>query len=248
MANLSFTHVVASIISATVSVSYASASVSYIKSSAVANPQTELNFTYSIPAIETKISAVAVPQTKIIFDYFVVPMTNIPSVGVIVSDLVPLFNSELFKFDSVSILDSPVLNVQLTKSDSVTMQDAEVIGNNSLIEDSTNVSDVPILNPELIRSDLVSMSDSAPLFNTELNKTDSVLMLDSVELANVVPPFFAYPDSVIINDGDIGGFLMRTTEPHTGVIGSPGLIGQIIVNDDKITIGDDFTGLSAQLS
>ena len=96
MANLSFTHVVASIISATVSVSYASASVSYIKSSAVANPQTELNFTYSIPAIETKISAVAAPQTKIIFDYFVVPMTNIPSVGVIVSDSAPLFNSELF--------------------------------------------------------------------------------------------------------------------------------------------------------
>lgn len=257
MANLSFTYAVASVISATVSVSYASASTSFTEVSAVANPQTEINFTYSIPSTETKISAVASPQTKILFDYVIIPMTNIPSVGVSVSDSAPLFNSELAKTESLSILDSPVFNTELVKSDSITMQDnsfrsftANVdfdLSDSDVDPDPITVSDFPILNVNLPKTDSVSMSDS-PILNLDLPKTDSVSMSDSPEVYFILPDFYAYPDSVVINDGDIGGFIMRTTEPFTGVIGSPGVIGQIIVNDDKITTGDDFTGLSAQLS
>tara|TARA_R100001594_G_C4043359_1_gene263659 strand:- start:1343 stop:2116 length:774 start_codon:yes stop_codon:yes gene_type:complete len=257
MANLGFTYAVASVISATVSVSYASASVSYIEATAVASPQTEINFTYSIPSTETKISAVASPKTKILFDYVIIPMTNIPSVGVSVSDSAPLFNSELAKTESLSILDSPVFSAEITKSDSVTIQDNSFksftsnvdfdLSDSDVDPDPINISDAQIFNTELAKTESLSISDS-PILNVDLAKTDSVSMSDSPEVYFILPDFYAYPDSVVINDGDIGGFIMRTTEPFTGVIGSPGLIGQIIVNDDKVTTGDDFTGLSAQLS
>ena len=256
MAKVGFTYAVASILSATASIAYASSAVSYVKASAVASPQTQISFTYSIPSTETKISAVASPQTRIHFDYSIMPMTNIPSVGVTASDV---FIVEVSKIsgDEVTVPDTQILNPQITKTDSVTAQDISFrsftsnvdfdLSDSDVDPDPINISDAQVLNPQLIKVDSLSASDSS-VFNVQLAKSDSVSISDSSSVYIILPELFVYPDSVTINDGDIGGFIMRTTEPYTGVIGAPGYIGQVIVNDDKITTGDDFTGLSTQLS
>ena len=256
MANVGFTYAVASILSATASIAYASSAVSHVKASAVASPQTQISFTYSIPSTETKISAVASPQTRIHFDYFIIPMTNIPSVGVTASDV---FIVEVSKIsgDEVTVPDTQILNPQITKTDSVTAQDISFrsftsnvdfdLSDSDVDPDPINISDAQVLNPQLIKVDSLSVSDTQ-ILNPQLIKTDSVSISDSSSVYFILPDLYVYPDSVTVNDGDIGGFIMRTTEPYTGVIGAPGYIGQVIVNDDKITTGDDFTGLSTQLS
>ncbi len=236
MANVGFTYAVASILSATASIAYASSAVSHVKASAIASP-----------------------QTRIHFDYFIIPMTNIPSVGVTVSDVftVEVSKSSVYG-DEVTVTELAAKT--FTKgniADSVTAQDTSFrsftsnvdfdLSDSDVDPDPINISDAQVLNPQLIKVDSLSASDSS-VFNAQLAKSDSVSMSDSSSAYIILPDLYVYPDSVTINDGDIGGFIMRTTEPYTGVIGAPGYIGQVIVNDDKITTGDNFTGLSTQLS
>ena len=257
MANVGFTYAVASILSATASIAYASSAVSHVKASAVASPQTQISFTYSIPSTETKISAVASPQTRIHFDYFIIPMTNIPSVGVTASDV---FTVEVSKISGDEVTVTELAAKTFTKgniADSVTVQDTSFrsftsnvdfdLSDSDVDPDPINISDAQVLNPQLIKVDSLSVADTQ-ILNPQLINTDSVSISDSSSVYFILPDLYVYPDSVTINDGDIGGFIMRTTEPYTGVIGAPGYIGQVIVNDDKITTGDDFTGLSTQLS
>tara|TARA_R100001594_G_scaffold146329_3_gene197607 strand:- start:1610 stop:2476 length:867 start_codon:yes stop_codon:yes gene_type:complete len=210
--------------------------------------------TDSVTTIEvTKVSGDTV--TPLEASVFSTTLNRVSTTGV--SDSAPVFTSTLGKTESVSPSDASVLNPQLVKTDSV------------------SPSDSPVLNPQLVKTDSVTMSDTrnkvftatvdfdvsdsdvdpdpvavadAPVFTVTAKPSDTVSMSDSVE-TNYQPgdTVAMYPDSVIISDGDIGGFIVRATEPYTGVLGAPGYLGQVILNDDKITSGDNTnSGLTFQ--
>lgn len=184
---------------------------------------------------------------------------NIPDTVTIADS--PALNPQLAKTDSISASESlGPFDVGLGKTETVTVSEADakqftfggftdsVSSSDSPAKtfthggftDSVSGSDSPVLSPQLAKTESISASESLGPFTVSLGKTDSVTVTESISTELTLGDLFSvYPDNVVISDGDIGGFIINATEPYTGVIGAPGYVGQVIVNDDKITTPDN---------
>ena len=246
---------VASAAFATASISATNPVVSHIAAGTATFSYELVPMEYKADSVSSTDSLTTIEITKISGDtvtpsedsVFSTTLNRVSTTGV--SDSAPVFTSTLGKTESVSPSDSPVLNPQITKTDSVSPSDSPVLNPQLVAADSVTMSDTlnrivtATVDFDLSDSDVdpdpVTLSD-APVFTVTAKPSDTVSISDSVE-TNYQPgdTTAMYPDSVIISDGDIGGFIVRATEPYTGVIGAPGYLGQVIVNDDKITSGDN---------
>jgi len=160
------------------------------------------------------------------------------------------------KTDSVSASDSPALQLDIPQSDSVTASESNIKTINTVPTDSVSasesdakefttsrsdsvtISESSILQPSIVKADSVIPSDAVNSITVDLVSTDSVSASESISTTltlGVTTPM--YPELVNISDGTVG-FIFTRDEPNTGIIGGPGYVGQIIVNDDKITEGD----------
>lgn len=160
------------------------------------------------------------------------------------------------KTDSVSASDSPALQPDIPQSDSVTASESNIKTINTVPTDSVSasesdakefttsrsdsvtMSESSILQPSIVKADSVIPSDAVNSITVDLVSTDSVSASESISTTltlGVTTPM--YPELVNISDGTVG-FIFTRDEPNTGIIGGPGYVGQIIVNDDKITEGD----------
>lgn len=160
------------------------------------------------------------------------------------------------KTDSVSASDSPALQLDIPQSDSITASESNIKTINTVPTDSVSasesdakefttsrsdsvtISESSILQPSIVKADSVIPSDAVNSITVDLVSTDSVSASESISTTltlGVTTPM--YPELVNISDGTVG-FIFTRDEPNTGIIGGPGYVGQIIVNDDKITEGD----------
>ena len=160
------------------------------------------------------------------------------------------------KTDSVSASDSPALQPDIPQSDSVTASESTIKTINTVPTDSVSasesdakefttsrsdsvtMSESSILQPSIVKADSVIPSDAVNSITVDLVSTDSVSASESISTTLTLGSTTRmYPELVNISDGTVG-FIFTRDEPNTGIIGGPGYVGQIIVNDDKITEGD----------
>lgn len=140
--------------------------------------------------------------------------------------------------DSVSASESDVKTINTVSSDSVSASESDAKEFTTSRSDSVTMSESSILQPSIVKADSVIPSDAVNSITVDLVSTDSVSASESISTIltlGVTTPM--YPELVNISDGTVG-FIFTRDEPNTGIIGGPGYVGQIIVNDDKITEGD----------
>lgn len=140
--------------------------------------------------------------------------------------------------DSVSASESDVKTINTASSDSVSASESDAKEFTTSRSDSVTMSESSILQPSIVKADSVIPSDAVNSITVDLVSTDSVSASESISTIltlGVTTPM--YPELVNISDGTVG-FIFTRDEPNTGIIGGPGYVGQIIVNDDKITEGD----------
>jgi hypothetical protein len=140
--------------------------------------------------------------------------------------------------DSVSVSESDVKTINTVPTDSVSASESDAKEFTTSRSDSVTMSESSILQPSIVKADSVIPSDAVNSITVDLVSTDSVSASESISttltLGFTTP---MYPELVNISDGTVG-FIFTRDEPNTGIIGGPGYVGQIIVNDDKITEGD----------
>jgi hypothetical protein len=140
--------------------------------------------------------------------------------------------------DSVSVSESDAKEFTTSRSDSVSASESDAKEFTTSRSDSVTMSESSILQPSIVKVDSVIPSDAVNSITVDLVSTDSVSASESISTTltlGVTTPM--YPELVNISDGTVG-FIFTRDEPNTGIIGGPGYVGQIIVNDDKITEGD----------
>ena len=140
--------------------------------------------------------------------------------------------------DSVSVSESDVKTINTVPTDSVSASESDAKEFTTSRSDSVTMSESSILQPSIVKADSVIPSDAVNSITVDLVSTDSVSASESISTTltlGVTTPM--YPELVNISDGTVG-FIFTRDEPNTGIIGGPGYVGQIIVNDDKITEGD----------
>jgi len=140
--------------------------------------------------------------------------------------------------DSVSMSESDVKTINTVPTDSVSASESDAKEFTTSRSDSVTMSESSILQPSIVKADSVIPSDAVNSITVDLVSTDSVSASESISTTltlGVTTPM--YPELVNISDGTVG-FIFTRDEPNTGIIGGPGYVGQIIVNDDKITEGD----------
>jgi len=140
--------------------------------------------------------------------------------------------------DSVSVSESDVKTINTVSTDSVSASESDAKEFTTSRSDSVTMSESSILQPSIVKADSVIPSDAVNSITVDLVSTDSVSASESISTTltlGVTTPM--YPELVNISDGTVG-FIFTRDEPNTGIIGGPGYVGQIIVNDDKITEGD----------
>ena len=140
--------------------------------------------------------------------------------------------------DSVSVSESDVKTINTVPTDSVSASESDAKEFTTSRSDSVTISESSILQPSIVKADSVIPSDAVNSITVDLVSTDSVSASESISTTltlGVTTPM--YPELVNISDGTVG-FIFTRDEPNTGIIGGPGYVGQIIVNDDKITEGD----------
>jgi len=140
--------------------------------------------------------------------------------------------------DSVSMSESDVKTINTVPTDSVSASESDSKEFTTSRSDSVTMSESSILQPSIVKADSVIPSDAVNSITVDLVSTDSVSASESISTTltlGVTTPM--YPELVNISDGTVG-FIFTRDEPNTGIIGGPGYVGQIIVNDDKITEGD----------
>lgn len=104
--------------------------------------------------------------------------------------------------------------------------------------DSISVSDAPVLQPSIVKADSSTPSDAVNSITVSTAPSDSASASESIStLLTLGETTMMYPEIVNVSDGTVG-FVFTRTEPNTGIIGGPGFVGQIIMNDDRITQGD----------
>jgi len=168
----------------------------------------------------------------------------------------PALQPDIPQSDSVTASDSPALQPDIPQSDSVTASESDVKTINTVPTDSVSasesdakefttsrsdsvtMSESSILQPSIVKADSVIPSDAVNSITVDLVSTDSVSASESISTTLTLGSTTRmYPELVNISDGTVG-FIFTRDEPNTGIIGGPGYVGQIIVNDDKITEGD----------
>jgi hypothetical protein len=140
--------------------------------------------------------------------------------------------------DSVSVSESDAKTINTVPTDSVSASESDAKEFTTSRSDSVTISESSILQPSIVKADSVIPSDAVNSITVDLVSTDSVSASESISTTltlGVTTPM--YPELVNISDGTVG-FIFTRDEPNTGIIGGPGYVGQIIVNDDKITEGD----------
>lgn len=140
--------------------------------------------------------------------------------------------------DSVSASESDVKTINTAPSDSVSASESDTKEFTTSRSDSATASESATLQPDIVKTDSVTASEAVNSITVDLVSTDSVSASESISTTltlGVTTPM--YPELVNISDGTVG-FIFTRDEPNTGIIGGPGYVGQIIVNDDKITEGD----------
>jgi len=140
--------------------------------------------------------------------------------------------------DSVSVSESDAKTINTVPTDSVSASESDAKEFTTSRSDSVTMSESSILQPSIVKADSVIPSDAVNSITVDLVSTDSVSASESISTTltlGVTTPM--YPELVNISDGTVG-FIFTRDEPNTGIIGGPGYVGQIIVNDDKITEGD----------
>ena len=140
--------------------------------------------------------------------------------------------------DSVSVSESDAKTINTVPTDSVSASESDAKEFMTSRSDSVTISESSILQPSIVKADSVIPSDAVNSITVDLVSTDSVSASESISTTltlGVTTPM--YPELVNISDGTVG-FIFTRDEPNTGIIGGPGYVGQIIVNDDKITEGD----------
>ena len=140
--------------------------------------------------------------------------------------------------DSVSVSESDVKTINTVPTDSVSASESDAKEFTTSRSDSVTMSESSILQPSIVKADSAIPSDAVNSITVDLVSTDSVSASESISTTltlGVTTPM--YPELVNISDGTVG-FIFTRDEPNTGIIGGPGYVGQIIVNDDKITEGD----------
>ena len=140
--------------------------------------------------------------------------------------------------DSVSVSESDVKTINTVPTDSVSASESDAKEFTTSRSDSVTMSESSILQPSIVKADSVIPSDAVNSITVDLVSTDSVSASESISTTLTLGSTTRmYPELVNISDGTVG-FIFTRDEPNTGIIGGPGYVGQIIVNDDKITEGD----------
>lgn len=104
--------------------------------------------------------------------------------------------------------------------------------------DSISVSDAPALQPSIVKVDSSTPSDAVNSITVNIVAADSASASESIStILTLGETTMMYPEIVNVSDGTVG-FIFTRTESNTGIIGGPGFVGQIIMNDDRITQGD----------
>ena len=104
--------------------------------------------------------------------------------------------------------------------------------------DSISVSDAPALQPSIVKADSSTPSDAVNSITVNIVAADSASASESISTELILgETTMMYPEIVNVSDGTVG-FIFTRTESNTGIIGGPGFVGQIIMNDDRITQGD----------
>ena len=141
--------------------------------------------------------------------------------------------------DSASVSEADVKSASVVKTDSASASesDAKTITPQGKT-DSISVSDAPVLQPSIVKADSSTPSDAVNSITVSTAPSDSASASESISTLltlGVLTPL--YPELVNVSDGTVG-FIFTRNETATGVIGGPGNIGQVIMNDDRITQGD----------
>ena len=141
--------------------------------------------------------------------------------------------------DSASVSEADVKSASIAKTDSASASesDAKTITPQGKT-DSISVSDAPVLQPSIVKADSSTPSDAVNSITVSIAPSDSVSASESISTELTLGTLTAmYPELVNVSDGTVG-FIFTRNETATGVIGGPGNIGQVIMNDDRITQGD----------
>ena len=169
--------------------------------------------------------------------------SNIKTINTVPTDSVSMSESDVKTIntvptDSVSVSESDAKTINTVPTDSVSASESDAKEFTTSRSDSVTMSESSILQPSIVKADSVIPSDAVNSITVDLVSTDSVSASESISTTltlGVTTPM--YPELVNISDGTVG-FIFTRDEPNTGIIGGPGYVGQIIVNDDKITEGD----------
>ena len=130
-----------------------------------------------------------------------------------------------------SIGTAPVDSVSASESDAKTITPQGKT-------DSISVSDAPALQPSIVKVDSSTPSDAVNSITVNIVAADSASASESIStILTLGETTMMYPEIVNVSDGTVG-FIFTRTESNTGIIGGPGFVGQIIMNDDRITQGD----------
>ena len=141
--------------------------------------------------------------------------------------------------DSASVSEADVKSASIVKTDSASASesDAKTITPQGKT-DSISTSDAQVLQPSIVKADSSTPSDAVNSITVSTAPSDSASASESIStlltLGTVTP---LYPDTVNVSDGTVG-FIFTRNETATGVIGGPGFVGQLVMNDDRITEGD----------
>ena len=141
--------------------------------------------------------------------------------------------------DSASVSEADVKSASVVKTDSASASesDAKTITPQGKT-DSISVSDAPVLQPSIVKADSSTPSDAVNSITVSTAPSDSASASESIStLLTLGETTMMYPEIVNVSDGTVG-FVFTRTEPNTGIIGGPGFVGQVIMNDDRITQGD----------
>ena len=150
--------------------------------------------------------------------------------------------------DGTTLTVSPAADYNGDITVTVSASDGTLAGNSSFTLTVTPVNDAPVISAI---ADQSTDEDTAFVFTVSASDVDGDDLTYSASNGNAtitvdgnvltVDPESNYVgDSVItvnVSDGTVG-FIFTRNETATGVIGGPGNIGQVIMNDDRITQGD----------
>jgi len=141
--------------------------------------------------------------------------------------------------DSASVSEADVKSASIVKTDSASASesDAKTITPQGKT-DSISTSDAQVLQPSIVKADSSTPSDAVNSITVSIAPSDSASASESINTTLTLGTLTTmYPELVNVSDGTVG-FIFTRNESTTGVIGGPGFVGQLVMNDDRITEGD----------